>query len=93
MVALQIRGVSDEVRETLAERASARGQSLQAFLLSLIEDEARRSKNLVMLGRFANRDDGSQLAVDEASHALDEVRAAREAEVTERHGSSSGSTA
>lgn len=78
MVALQIRDVPDDVRRTLAERARTRGQSLQAFLLSLVEEEARRSANLALLDRFAGRDDGSRLSVDQAADALDGARADRD---------------
>lgn len=83
MVALQIRDVSDDVRQALAQRARARGQSMQAFLLSLVEDEARRSANLALLDRFAHRQDGSRLAAAEATGAIDTVRASRDAELTE----------
>ena len=82
MVALQIRDVPDDVRQTLADRAAARGQSLQAFLLTLVVDEARRSTNLKLLERFTEREDGSRLSVAEAAAALDEARAEREASLT-----------
>lgn len=78
MVALQIRDVPDEVRDSLAGLAAARGQSLQAFLLALVTDEARRSSNLALLDRFTDRRDGSRLSVDEILSALDEARANRE---------------
>jgi len=78
MVALQIRDVPEDVRQALAERARARGQSLQAFLLSLVQDEARRSTNLALLGRFDGRDDGSRLPPSQATEALDAVRAERD---------------
>lgn len=78
MVALQIRDVPENVRLALAERARARGQSLQAFLLSLVEDEARRSANLALLDRFVGREDGSRLCVGGATEALDRARAERE---------------
>ncbi len=77
MVALQIRGVSEEVREALAERARSRGQSLQAFLLSVVQDEARRSGNASLLNRFADRTDGSRLPIEEATEALTRARAER----------------
>ncbi|CAN5859437.1 hypothetical protein BH20ACT6_BH20ACT6_22680 [soil metagenome] len=79
MVALQIRDVPDDIRQTLAERAAARGQSLQAFLLTLITDEARRSTNLALLERFGARRDGSQLSAAQATEALDRSRAERDA--------------
>jgi len=78
MVALQIRGVSEEVREALAERARSRGQSLQAFLLSVVQDEARRSGNVSLLNRFADRTDGSRLPIEEATEALTRARAERD---------------
>ena len=84
MVALQIRGVPEDVRQILAERARARGQSLQAFLLSLVEDEARRCANLALLDRFVGRADGAQLSVGEATDALDRARAERDVEVAGR---------
>lgn len=81
---MQIRDVPDDVRQTLAERARARGQSLQAFLLSLVEDEARRSANLALLERFAGRDDGSRLSAAEATDALDSARTDRDAQFETR---------
>lgn len=84
MVALQIRDVPDDVRQTLADRALARGQSLQAFLLTLVEDEARRSTNLALLDRFAGRDDGSRLSADEATDTLDGARADRDPQLAGR---------
>jgi antitoxin FitA len=83
MVALQIRDVPDDIRRTLAERAAARGQSLQAFLLSLVVDEARRSTNLALLERFAARHDGSRLSTEQVSEALDKARAEREASLSD----------
>ncbi len=93
MVALQIRDVPDEVRQTLTERARARGQSLQAFLLALVEDEARRSQNVALLDRFADRADGSQLTAEQTTEALRQARAERDAALTSgRDSGSSGPT-
>jgi len=78
MVALQIRDVPEEVREALAERARARGQSLQAFLLSVVQDEARRSRNVSLLNRFADRTDGSRLPIEEATDGLTRARSERD---------------
>lgn len=78
MVALQIRDVPDAVRDALAERARARGQSLQAFLLALVRAEAGRSHNLTVLARNANRGDGSVLGRAELAAELDRARAERE---------------
>ncbi|MER7167518.1 hypothetical protein ABT336_15805 [Micromonospora sp. NPDC000207] len=59
MVALQIRDVPEEVRDVLAAQAKARGQSLQAYLLDLVETQARRLRNTA-LDRFAGRSDGAR---------------------------------
>ena len=79
MVALQIRDVPADIRATLAECAAARGQSLQAFLLTLVTDEARRSTNLALLEHFDARRDGSRLSTFEVTEALDQARAERAA--------------
>ena len=79
MVALQIRDVPDDIRQTLAEQAAARGQSLQAFLLTLVTDEARRASNMAVLELFGTRQDGSQLSTAQVTEALDQARAEREA--------------
>jgi plasmid stability protein len=43
-VAIQIRDVPEEVRDALAEAAAARGQSMQAYLLEVIAEEARLAR-------------------------------------------------
>jgi hypothetical protein len=53
-VALQIRNVPDEVRDALVERASQLGQSMQAFLLDLVQREARLARNMQMFERTAS---------------------------------------
>lgn len=82
MVALQIREVPEDVREALVGRARARGQSLQAFLLSLVTDEARRSANLASLDRFDGRQDGTTLRSEDVVDAVHAGRAEREAQLT-----------
>lgn len=83
MVALQIREVPDDIRQVLADRAAARGQSLQAFLLRLVTEEARRSTNLALLERFGGRRDGSRLSPMQVTTALDQARTDREAALSE----------
>lgn len=78
MVALQIRDVPPEVRDTLVERARGRGQSLQGLLLSLVEDEARRAGNVAVLNRFGGRSDGSRVSSSETADELDELRTAHD---------------
>lgn len=52
--ALQIRDVPHEVRDLLARRAAARNQSMQAYLLSLVEREARGLRNAESFDRTAS---------------------------------------
>jgi antitoxin FitA len=79
MVALQIRDVPENVRDALAERARAKGQSLQAFLLALVEAEARRAQNSAVLAKFAGRSDGSRAEPGQTAAELAADRAARAA--------------
>ncbi len=77
VVALQIRDVPDEVRDALAEQARARGQSLQAYLLELVETQARRMRNAALLDRFAGRSDGARSLPGETANELAEQREQR----------------
>ena len=45
MVALQIRGVSEPTRSMLSAEARARGESLQEYLLELLDREAHDIEN------------------------------------------------
>jgi hypothetical protein len=55
MVAIQVRGVSDEVRDALAGEADRRGVSLQVFLAEVLEREAASARNLAWLRDVASR--------------------------------------
>lgn len=79
MVALQIRDVPDELRDRLSELARQRGQSLQAYLLDVVSDEARRADNLAVLDRFAHHAYGSRLSAADISDPLTSARAERDA--------------
>lgn len=52
-VALQIRNVPEHVRDALAQRAQQLGQSMQAYLLDVVEREARFASNVDMFRRTA----------------------------------------
>ena len=52
-VALQIRGVPEEVRDALADQAAKKGQSLQALLLALVTQQAKAASNADMFERTA----------------------------------------
>ncbi len=75
---MQIRDVPDEVRDALAERARERGQSLQAFLLAVVEAEARRARNTSLLAQFSGRSDGSRVVPGETAAELEQIRGARD---------------
>lgn len=81
MVALQIRDVPEDLRDRLAELARQRGQSLQAYLLDVVTDEARRQDNLVILGRFESTRYGSRLIPADINESLRAGRAQRDAEL------------
>jgi hypothetical protein len=78
MVALQIRDVPDDVRDALVAQARQRGQSLQAYLLDLVRQQAQRANNAVLLGRFSGRDDGIRTAPGEVAVLVAEQRQVRE---------------
>jgi antitoxin FitA len=48
-VNILIRDVPDEVRETLAAVARARGQSMQAYLQEVLASQARLSRNMALI--------------------------------------------
>ena len=52
-VALQIRDVPEKVRDVIAARAAQQGQSMQAYLLRVVEREARLARNALMFERTA----------------------------------------
>ncbi|TDD93254.1 hypothetical protein E1202_01090 [Saccharopolyspora karakumensis] len=72
MAVLTIRNVPEEVRELLTRAAKRSGQSLQAYLLAVLEREARFSRN----AELADMEPvgGGLLSMDEI---VDAVRAAR----------------
>jgi len=76
MVALQIRDVPEDVRDALAAQARARGQSLQAYLLELVQTQAQRLRNTAVLDRFAGRSDGTRALPGETSAELAQQRGA-----------------
>jgi len=84
MVALQIRDVPEEIRDALVEQAKARGQSLQAYLLALVEAQARRMQNVAVLDRFAGRSDGTWSAPGQTADELAEQREERSQQRTGR---------
>ena len=78
MVSIQVRDVPEQVRDTLAEVARSRGQSMQAYLLSLLEEDARRARNVMLLKRVRETGGGYAAARGETAGELDAIRAGRD---------------
>ncbi|MFI6578686.1 FitA-like ribbon-helix-helix domain-containing protein [Nocardiopsis sp. NPDC050513] len=83
MAAIQVKDVPDEVRDILAAEAKRSGQSLQAYVLSVLEREARFARNREIAEQTPLP--GANLSMDEIVAA---VRAARGDEVSGGDGES-----
>ncbi|MEO3804322.1 hypothetical protein [Nonomuraea sp. B1E8] len=84
-VALQIRDVPEPVRDALAARARAQGKSLQSYLLRLVEEDARRTRNVDLINMFENRADGYSGDEDTADMVRG-MRAEREVRLSDGSG-------
>jgi plasmid stability protein len=80
---LQIRNVPDAARRELKARAAARGQSLNTYLLDLIEREVRRPTVAEVLQRAAQR---AERATASAADVIDAARAERDDQLTRHRG-------
>lgn len=76
---LQIRDVPEEVRRGLKARAAARGQSLNAYLLDIIERETARPTVAEVLDRAAQR---AERANASAAEVVAAARGEREEQLT-----------
>ncbi len=74
---LQIRNVPDDARRALKARAASRGESLNAYLLALIERDVARPTVEEVLDRAARR---AGRASASAVRLVDEARREREDE-------------
>lgn len=77
MTVLTIRDVPEDVKEALARDARERGQSLQAFLVGVLERQAGFSRNRQLLAgveRDLLAGGGADNAAPDASTALDQAR-------------------
>ena len=66
-----VRDVPDDVRDMLAEQARERGQSLQAYLLSVLRRQAAFSRNRQLLAEIESELSGGQGAGPDAQDAAD----------------------
>lgn len=81
---LQIRNVPDEARRRLKIRAAAQGQSLNTYLLDLIEREVQRPTVAEVFERAAQR---AERATGSAVRAVGAARAERDGYLTQhQHG-------
>jgi plasmid stability protein len=71
---IQIKNVPDDVHRELRRRASAAGQSLQEYLLDLLEEQARRPTLDEVLDRVEQRTGGDVTA----SFVVEAIRADRD---------------
>jgi plasmid stability protein len=73
-IALQIKDVREEVRDAIAARAAARGQSMQVYLREILEREYRAERNTRLFDQLvAHR----SLALD-AQDIVEYIRSGRE---------------
>jgi hypothetical protein len=78
---LQIRDVPDEARRALKARAAERGESLNSYLLGLIDREVARPTVREVLDRAARRAESADAS---AVEVLDEARRERAGELGSR---------
>jgi plasmid stability protein len=73
-VAIQIKDVPEEVRDAIAARAAARGQTTQVYLRALLQREFRAERNKQLLESLA----GHRSLDLSAEEVVREVRRGRE---------------
>lgn len=79
---LQIRGVPEETRRELKARAAARGQSMNAYLLDMVNRESERPTVAEVLRRAERR---AERADTTAAEIVAAARAEREEQLDRRH--------
>lgn len=81
---ISVRDVPDDVRDVLAEQARERGQSLQAYLLSVLRRQAAFSRNRQLLAEIESDlsgGGGASSQAPDAAQVLAQERAERAREV------------
>jgi hypothetical protein len=88
VVAIQVRDVPAKTRDELAAQAKEKGQSLQAYLLDLLNREAAGSHNRRLLTEWTQHPLGrADVPFDTAAYVR-QMREERERELTSPKGSS-----
>ncbi|CAN5572936.1 hypothetical protein BH20ACT18_BH20ACT18_08800 [soil metagenome] len=80
---LQIRNVPDDARRALKARAAARGESLNAYLLDLINREVARPTVSEVLKRASSRAERTEVS---AIDVVDAARMGRDEQIQRRPG-------
>jgi hypothetical protein len=76
-VTVTVRDVPEDVRDILTRVARSRGQSLQAFLMSVLKQQAAFSRNAELLAEVADdlaRGGGAQADAPDAAAVLEQAR-------------------
>lgn len=81
---LQVRDVPEEARRVLKARAASRGQSLNSYMLDVIDREVARPTVAEVLARAAER---TERAAGSAVDILDAARRERDEQLTRPAGS------
>jgi hypothetical protein len=82
MLTVTIRGVPDDVRDSLTNEARERGQSLQAFLLGLLKRQATFGRNKQLLAEVEqdlSSEDGAGPDAPDAADLIQQARSERDA--------------
>lgn len=78
MVNIQVRDVSEEVRDAVAAEAAERGQSMQSYLQSTLEAIARRRRAIAMLKKLDTMGGGYTGPAEDAVKEIASQRAERD---------------
>jgi plasmid stability protein len=81
---VQIRNVPERVHKVLRRRAVEAGQSLQEYLLQLLEESAARPTVKEVLDRVRQRGGGTRLGPGESARMIREIREERDEELWRR---------
>jgi hypothetical protein len=96
MSTVTIRDVPDDVRDSLANDARERGQSLQAFLLGLLRRQAAFGRNKELLAevqRDLSTADGAGADAPDAADLIEQARSESEVGVAPKPGTRRGRSA
>ena len=77
MATVQIKNVPPDVHQILRDRANKAGQSLQAYLLAQLEEQASRPTNKELFDRINRECSGGDVSFEFATKVIREDRDAR----------------